>query len=752
VKGTFSTFDFPNCPTSFCQNGATGINNAGEIVGFFEDADNITHGYWEVGGVFHEFDFQGSEETTPYAVNDKGIIVGSVQTSTGEQGFEFINGQFTLVKCPTGTETFATGIDNAGDLILECGAAGSYKVVAGQGPVLLSFPGASLTQGNGIDNLDDVVGHFFDSNNQRHGFLLAPGNPTAIGPKGSVSSFAAAINDNGDIVGTYNDGQTDHGFLASGPQLVDPVPDLMSGPAVASASLASVGLGGRVVKSVAADGVTEVVVRIPAQNAGDHFEITLMNDQGKVSDATDGPDQDGALGNPGDTTFSKSQITVTAINVTTDPNTGAQAPLAFAVYLAPIDFARETASGSYMNGACPFASSPAGFAFETAATPPSGPVEIIGTQPITDDNLACRSVSLQISNLSDNTSSNLPIIILRPPVVMVHGLWDNWTTWKNFKPLVSPTGTIDRRFYIGRVSYDHPVPIFSSDPPYTQDQLQKATANSLGFAFNAPTVLAQTDYWIGNFKQSNNPVGLPAAAVQADIVAHSMGGDIARTMVLQAGFLSNNTFGQGPIHKLITIDTPHLGSPLASTLLSPQERGGCIENDVLPFVGHFVFNDVSFGGSQDISGAMADLAPSSAALQQIAKPGVRALPSALIAGVYTSLSALDTSGRAELLRVTCGTLAGDPLAKELTSSGWPSIFSGEDNDAIVPLSSQLNNNSLATSNVFVFVAPAGYVHSQGTEKLGFAGPSVLDPGDIPNQVIKLLNTPVTQPAFASINP
>jgi hypothetical protein len=34
VNGTFTTVDFPTCPTSFCRNGATGINNLGEIVGF----------------------------------------------------------------------------------------------------------------------------------------------------------------------------------------------------------------------------------------------------------------------------------------------------------------------------------------------------------------------------------------------------------------------------------------------------------------------------------------------------------------------------------------------------------------------------------------------------------------------------------------------------------------------------------------------------------------------------------------------
>lgn len=608
----------------------------------------------------------------------------------------------------------------------------------------LSFPGAQVTQGFGINNIGDIVGRYLGADSQFHGFVLSAGNPQTLALPDGSAAIAGAINDQGEIVGTAEN----QGFLATGPELLDPVPDLMDGPKTANDTLLqSLGLGGRIVKGVAADGVTEVVVRIPAQNVGDQFTITLMNDQ----NSTIVPDQDGALGNPGDTVFSQSQITVTAIPVNTPG--GGTAPLAFAVYRVPTDFARETAPDSYMSGTCPFASSPAGFEIQTPSTTPSGPVEIIGNQPLTDDKLACRSVSLQISNLSNNTSSNLPVIILRPPVVMIHGLWDNWQTWNNFKPLVSGPGTVDGRFYVGRVSYDTPIgpSIFSSDPPYAQVQLQNATANSLGFAFNAPSVLARTDYWIDNFKNGMNPARLPAASIQADIVAHSMGGDIARTMVLQAGFLSDDTFGQGSIHKLITIDTPHLGSPLAAMLVSPQEEEGCIEDTILPSVRHFVFNSVSFGGITSIPGAIGDLSPSSKGLRDIANGNQHPLPTALIAGVYTNLSALDTSPRAAFLRFFCGTIADDPLANDLTSSGWQAVFSGADNDAIVPVTSQVND-SLGGNNAFVFVGTGGYVHSPGTEKLGFAPPSVLDPGDVPNEVIKLLNTPVTQPAFAPLNP
>ena len=46
-------------------------------------------------------------------------------------------------------------------------------------------------------------------------FIYSHGTYTTISPPGSISSMADSINNRGEIVGTFNDGVTYHGFLAS---------------------------------------------------------------------------------------------------------------------------------------------------------------------------------------------------------------------------------------------------------------------------------------------------------------------------------------------------------------------------------------------------------------------------------------------------------------------------------------------------------------------------------------------------------
>jgi hypothetical protein len=88
----------------------------------------------------------------------------------------------------------------------------------------------------------------------------------------------------------------------------------------------------------------------------------------------------------------------------------------------------------------------------------------------------------------------------------------------------------------------------------------------------------------------------------------------------------------------------------------------------------------------------------------------------------------------------------------LTPTGWTTVF-GEANDAIVGLSSQLNNLSADPGQLFTNDGSGrGFVHSPGTERLGFLGPSVLDPSAVPNQVINLLNTPISSQLFHLLNP
>ncbi len=509
--------------------------------------------------------------------------------------------------------------------------------------------------------------------------------------------------------------------------IVDPVPDLVSGNAVKTASqLQGLLTKGRVVSGVAADGVTQAIIRIQTNAANHQFAVKLLNDQNMQSSL---PNEDGALGNPGDTSFSQSLVTVSSGSTGGDGQA-----YAFAVYRAPLDFARPTGAG-FKSGTCNGAN-------------------------LGDDQLACRSVSLQVQDVTTNNSSpiGVAITILRPPVILIHGLWGDWRDWSNFSPLVKGANKVDKRFKVGRVSFDDPVGLTSSVPQYTEVSLSLARANSLGLQYNAPKVLKQIADWINDFKTGANPANVAVAAVQADVVAHSMGGLLVRTMPLLTQFSADPTYNQGPIHKVLTIDTPHLGSPLASLLLDPTSD---CTRERLAARGYFSFASVALSGS-GVNGAVGDLQANSQALSAIAQAGPHLLPTALIAGVYTNFASLNCTVNnfgvpcaRYYIFTKCGS-NGDVLGAKFSSTAWPLIFGpagSNSNDAIVSQNSQLNGLTITNgTNGFIY---SGLVHSPGTEKLSFTGPSVMDgsgSNPIANQVITLLNTPYTQAAFQNLNP
>ena len=516
---------------------------------------------------------------------------------------------------------------------------------------------------------------------------------------------------------------------------------------------------GALVQGVAADAAAQAVIRIQANNVGDQFTLTLFNDQ-QPPKQSGLPNEDGALGNPGDTSFSQNQITVTAVATGNGPNGQPNPPFAFAVYRAPVDFARQISPGFYKSGTC---------GSMTNAS---------------NDKLACRSVTIQVQGPVGNVG-RLQLTIVRPPVIFVHGLWGDPSDWNNFSPLFSNVGvpSQDSRFVYDFVKYstapadlnDQAITIVGSTPDYSSlpgaiaaSILQSAKANALGFQFNAPGVLRQIIGWIDAFKAGANTQDIPVAAVQADIVAHSMGGDIVRTLPLQPpqqgafqvdapeSFLSSPNFDQGLIHKLIAIDTPHFGSVLATKLLNGQNN--CVAT-LFTVNGLPVFSSVQMvaqnGSFGPISGAVGDLvdSPQSQALTSINNPTQPSTPvrTALIAGTFnnnTNTTRLLQDGTATAIRNTCGSFASNELATKLTPSAWPTLFSPDNSDAIVGLSSQLAR--LGTSSGTTF---DGNIHSPGTRELGFNGPSVLDAGPVPQQVITLLNTPITlTTVFNPLNP
>ena len=81
--GTFTTLDVPGA----VETDASGINNAGQVVGVFSDSRGVFHGFINTGGTFTTLDVPGAGETDAFGINDAGQVVGFFSDSSGQHGF-----------------------------------------------------------------------------------------------------------------------------------------------------------------------------------------------------------------------------------------------------------------------------------------------------------------------------------------------------------------------------------------------------------------------------------------------------------------------------------------------------------------------------------------------------------------------------------------------------------------------------------------------------------------------------------------
>jgi hypothetical protein len=100
---------------------ATGVNDAGKVVGFYQLTPNSAptfKGFEDVNGVISTIKFPGAVSTQALGINDKGSIVGDYVDSFGVMhGFLDIGGNFTTID-PTGsTSTTANGINDANRIV-----------------------------------------------------------------------------------------------------------------------------------------------------------------------------------------------------------------------------------------------------------------------------------------------------------------------------------------------------------------------------------------------------------------------------------------------------------------------------------------------------------------------------------------------------------------------------------------------------------------------------------------------------------
>ncbi len=162
----------------------TGMNNADQIVGEYDDNQNHTHGfiYNAATGLFETINAPNSlGGMTVAGINNEGQVVGSYYDGVSSHGFVYDSSSYTFetVDVPGAYSTGLTGINNSGQVI------GEYQDAPGP---------------------DDK------------GFVenLGTGAVSTIDPPGATEVDLVGINDQGEVAGWYR--QTypnDYGFVAT---------------------------------------------------------------------------------------------------------------------------------------------------------------------------------------------------------------------------------------------------------------------------------------------------------------------------------------------------------------------------------------------------------------------------------------------------------------------------------------------------------------------------------------------------------
>lgn len=277
--------------------------------------------------------------------------------------------------------------------------------------------------------------------------------------------------------------------------------------------------------------------------------------------------------------------------------------------------------------------------------------------------------------------------LVRPPLVLIHGLWSSSDTWA--LPLMT-----DPRFDVTLADYRH-------------NAAASFWTNSL-----IPRV------YITQALQDARNAGV--AVTQADVIAHSMGGLLARIYANSGNnYKRSLNFNEGDIHKLITLNTPHAGSQWAN-ILDNAARGttGAFLSDFFTIL----------LGRPLTEGAVTDLAIGSEALGEI---GETEVPSHAFVGIGGGDASLDIEEvlLANSPEQVVWPVLGYLLAESLDVAFVNQVLNTSQHDMAVPYASM--RGGMTSEQTFTVNNELQSIHTYVTE----------DGSPYTQQLVKLLNTP-----------
>lgn len=212
-------------PVSFSSLHPTSINNVGDIVGYYYSGSGFAHGFIDHRGSYTTLDAPAAgstvqRETFATGINSAGNVVGYVVDSSSglDHGFLYTGGEYlALPDAPSSISTAPVGINDAGQIAgnyRDDIFGGSYGFIYDHGAFVTiddplavhtpDFRGGHGTTLTGMNNLGQAIGYYYDSSGETQGFLYSGGNYSTIdlqfGGYAGESAAPAGINDAGQII------------------------------------------------------------------------------------------------------------------------------------------------------------------------------------------------------------------------------------------------------------------------------------------------------------------------------------------------------------------------------------------------------------------------------------------------------------------------------------------------------------------------------------------------------------------------
>jgi len=213
------------------ENWANNISNSSILVGTESEFDGFIAiaipFYWQGGVTTYLETLPGITYTEALAVNDAGEIVGYMADAMSTQFSTAVlwkdNKIIVLEKLNSGDEyNMATDINSHGQIIGYSGKSDDKRAFLWQSGLMQdldTLPGDVSAVAEAINEQSQVVGYSLSANREKHAFLWQNDVMTPLAADGE--SWAVAVNDDGQVVGTNETSQGTCALLWKNGQTID---------------------------------------------------------------------------------------------------------------------------------------------------------------------------------------------------------------------------------------------------------------------------------------------------------------------------------------------------------------------------------------------------------------------------------------------------------------------------------------------------------------------------------------------------